>query len=132
MGANSSLYLLLCTCIIFSIVANLASCESHDLKSAPVSSPTPKSSPASNTGCSKNLLDLAICTPLLHLPISIDNPLSNPCCSTLLGLLDVELSLCLCLAIKANILGINVNLPVALNLLLDTCKIQNPINFQCA
>ena len=136
MGANSTISFLFYFYILFSVaIAELARCASTEFE-APKSNTASSTSYASpqipsNKGCSMNLPKLAVCSPLLNLPISLLGLQSQPCCATLQGLLDVELSLCLCLAIKANILGINVNAPIALNLLLDTCKLQTPINFQC-
>ncbi|CAA7394142.1 unnamed protein product [Spirodela intermedia] len=46
---------------------------------------------------------------------------SEPCCSLVSGLVDLEAAVCLCTAIKANILGINLNIPVDLSLLLNFC-----------
>ncbi|MBA0801749.1 hypothetical protein Gohar_012097 [Gossypium harknessii] len=54
-----------------------------------------------------------------------------PCCSLLDGLVDLEAAVCLCTAIKANILGINLNIPVSLSLLLNVCSKNVPSNFQC-
>ncbi|CAN0842107.1 14 kDa proline-rich protein DC2.15, partial [Linum grandiflorum] len=52
-------------------------------------------------------------------------------CSLLEGLVDLEVAVCLCTAIKANILGINLNIPVALSLLLNVCGSSVPPSFQC-
>ncbi|KAJ1392679.1 Hydrophobic seed protein [Sesbania bispinosa] len=56
----------------------------------------------------------------------------TPCCSLLNGLVDLEAAVCLCTALKANILGINLNLPISLSLLLNVCSRQVPRDFQCA
>ncbi|KAL7165107.1 hypothetical protein ACSBR2_040898 [Camellia fascicularis] len=44
-----------------------------------------------------------------------------PCCSLIGGLADLEATICLCTAIKANALGINLDVPISLGLLLNYC-----------
>ncbi|RCV43877.1 hypothetical protein SETIT_9G329200v2 [Setaria italica] len=55
-----------------------------------------------------------------------------PCCSLLDGLVDLEAAVCLCTTIKANILGINLNLPIDLSLILNNCGKSCPNDFHCA
>ncbi|ONI22610.1 hypothetical protein PRUPE_2G139400 [Prunus persica] len=55
----------------------------------------------------------------------------TPCCSLIAGLSDVDAAVCLCTAIKANVLGINLNVPVSLSLLLNYCGKSVPTDFQC-
>jgi hypothetical protein len=43
-------------------------------------------------------------------------PPTEPCCPLLDGLVDLEAAVCLCTAIKANVLGIHLNLSLVLNL----------------
>ncbi|CAN0862368.1 14 kDa proline-rich protein DC2.15 [Linum grandiflorum] len=57
---------------------------------------------------------------------------SIPCCSLLNGLADLDAAVCLCTAIQANILGINLNLPISLSLLLNACDKNAPSGFQCS
>ncbi|RVW44316.1 14 kDa proline-rich protein DC2.15 [Vitis vinifera] len=52
--------------------------------------------------------------------------------SSLDNLVDLEAAVCLCMIIKANILGINLSDPVALSLLLNYCGKNVPSGFQCA
>ncbi|CAF2070636.1 unnamed protein product, partial [Brassica napus] len=47
------------------------------------------------------------------------------------GLVDLEAAVCLCTALKASVLGINLNLPINLSLLLNVCKRKSPPGFQC-
>ncbi|GJX02177.1 retrotransposon protein, putative, ty1-copia subclass [Tanacetum coccineum] len=44
----------------------------------------------------------------------------------------IEAAICLCTAIKANVLGINLNVPVSLSLLLNVCGKKVPSGFKCA
>ncbi|KAL3818208.1 hypothetical protein ACJIZ3_004113 [Penstemon smallii] len=47
-------------------------------------------------------------------------------------LADLEAAVCLCTAIKAKVLGINLNVPLSLSLLLNVCSKKVPPGFQCA
>ncbi|KAJ1375456.1 Hydrophobic seed protein [Sesbania bispinosa] len=95
--------------------------------------PFPNPSPATK-GCPRDALKLGVCAKLLNGPIGavVGSPPDHPCCSVLEGLLDLEVAVCLCTAIKANILGINLNIPISLSLLLNACEKNPPSDFQCA
>ncbi|GMI80410.1 hypothetical protein like AT1G12100 [Hibiscus trionum] len=47
------------------------------------------------------------------------------------GLLDLEAAVCLCTAVRANVLGININLPISLNLFLNNCGRRIAIEYIC-
>jgi len=47
------------------------------------------------------------------------------------GLVDLEAAVCLCTAIKANVLGIPLNVPVDLSVILNYCGKNVPRGFQC-
>ncbi|XP_011018292.1 PREDICTED: 14 kDa proline-rich protein DC2.15 [Populus euphratica] len=96
----------------------------------PNSNPTP--SPSSGR-CPKDALKLGVCADLLGslLNVTIGSPPVKPCCSVIQGLLDLEAAVCLCTAIKANILGINLNIPLSLSLLVNVCGKKVPKDFQC-
>ncbi|CAA6674324.1 unnamed protein product [Spirodela intermedia] len=64
--------------------------------------------------------------------LKLGKPPSEPCCSLVSGLVDLEAAVCLCTAIKANILGINLNIPVDLSLLLNFCGYSVPPGFKRA
>ncbi|GLT78383.1 hypothetical protein SLA2020_499200 [Shorea laevis] len=90
---------------------------------------------ATPTGtCPRDALKFGVCADLLGslLSISIGTPPTTPCCSLIEGLVDLEAAVCLCTAIKANILGINLDVPLSLSLLLNVCSKQVPSDFQCA
>ncbi|XP_010088889.2 putative lipid-binding protein AIR1 [Morus notabilis] len=54
------------------------------------------------------------------------NP-SKICCSLIKGLADLEAALCLCIAIKANVLGVvKLNVSIALSLLVNSCGKRVP------
>ncbi|XP_030967030.1 14 kDa proline-rich protein DC2.15-like isoform X2 [Quercus lobata] len=84
--------------------------------------------------CPKDTLKLGVCANLLNdlLKTMVGTPPKTPCCSLIQGLVDLEAAVCLCTAIKANVLGINLNVPLSLSLLLNYCGKNVPKGFQCA
>ncbi|KAL2232983.1 UNVERIFIED_CONTAM: proline-rich protein DC2.15 [Sesamum indicum] len=97
-------------------------------------SPKPKPKPKPKGYCPKDTLKLGVCADLLGglLGITIGTPPKTPCCTLIEGLADLEAAVCLCTAIKANILGINLNVPLSLSLLLNVCSKKVPKGFVCA
>ncbi|KAM6584031.1 hypothetical protein CsatB_011033 [Cannabis sativa] len=95
--------------------------------------PTPPS-PGSKSSCPKDTLKLGVCADLLNglVNIVVGTPSATPCCSLLQGLADLDAAVCLCTAIKAKVLGINLNVPVSLSLLLNQCGKKSPKGFKCA
>ncbi|KAK9927525.1 hypothetical protein M0R45_024706 [Rubus argutus] len=79
-------------------------------------------------------LKLGVCANVLAglTGLTIGQPPVAPCCTLIQGLADLEAAVCLCTALKANILGINLNIPISLTLLLNVCGTQVPKGFQCA
>ncbi|KAG4931300.1 hypothetical protein JHK86_048261 [Glycine max] len=96
--------------------------------------PTPSPSPPPPSGkCPKDTLKLGVCADILGLvTVVVGSPVSSKCCALLEGLADLEAALCLCTAIKANVLGINLNVPITLSVLLSACQKTVPSGFQCA
>ncbi|PRQ57524.1 putative bifunctional inhibitor/plant lipid transfer protein/seed storage helical [Rosa chinensis] len=96
--------------------------------------PCPPPPPAAAATCPKDTLKLGVCANLLNdlVHLVVGTPPKTPCCSLIEGLVDLEAAVCLCTAIKANILGINLNVPVSLSLLLNYCGKGVPSGFQCA
>ncbi|RWR89824.1 proline-rich protein DC2.15-like protein isoform X2 [Cinnamomum micranthum f. kanehirae] len=83
--------------------------------------------------CPKDALKLGVCANVLGLVnVTVGSPPTLPCCSLIQGLADLEAAVCLCTALKANVLGINLNVPVSLSLLLNICGKRRPTEFQCA
>ncbi|EEF46942.1 14 kDa proline-rich protein DC2.15 [Ricinus communis] len=100
----------------------------------PKPKPTPPAvSPPSKPSCPIDALKLGVCADLLGLVNVVvgDPPSGSKCCAVLQGLVDAEAALCLCTAIKANVLGINLNVPVSLSLLVSACSKSVPPGFQC-
>ncbi|KAM3699840.1 hypothetical protein ACJW31_05G056300 [Castanea mollissima] len=84
--------------------------------------------------CPKDTLKLGVCANFLNdlVHLVVGTPPKSPCCSLIHGLVDLEAAICLCTAIKANVLGINLNFPLSLSLLLNYCGKNVPKSFQCA
>ncbi|CAH2071477.1 unnamed protein product [Thlaspi arvense] len=85
------------------------------------STPKPKPKPKPTPSCPRDTLQLGVCANVLKdlLKIQLGKPPVKPCCSLLKGLVDLEAAACLCTALKANVLGIKLNVPVSLTLLLN-------------
>ena len=81
-----------------------------------------------------NPLNLGVCANLLGLvDVELGNVPTQPCCSLIQGLVDLEVAVCLCTAIKANVLGIiNLNLPINLSLLLNNCGRTPAVEYMCS
>uniref|UniRef100_A0A0D9XI72 Bifunctional inhibitor/plant lipid transfer protein/seed storage helical domain-containing protein n=1 Tax=Leersia perrieri TaxID=77586 RepID=A0A0D9XI72_9ORYZ len=98
-------------------------------------SPPPPAVPSPPSGtCPINVFDLAVCADVLEyvLKIRLNVPSSQQCCTLLGGLADVDAALCLCTAIKANVLGvISVDVPIDITLLLNYCNKSCPPGFTC-
>ncbi|KAH0648699.1 hypothetical protein KY285_033947 [Solanum tuberosum] len=117
--------------LFFTLVSACGTCPSPKPKPKPKPKPTP--SPSSKGKCPIDTLKLGVCANVLGnlLGVVLGNPPKKPCCSLIEGLVDLEAALCLCTAIKANILGINLNVPLSLSLLLNVCGKKAPSGFQC-
>ncbi|GAV60523.1 Tryp_alpha_amyl domain-containing protein [Cephalotus follicularis] len=95
----------------------------------PVTTPPP-SPPVAY--CPRDTLKLGVCADLLGLVhVVVGTPASSSCCALIQGVADLEAALCLCIAIKADVLGINLNVPITLSLLLSACGKSVPAGFQC-
>ncbi|KAL4352788.1 hypothetical protein GQ457_06G033130 [Hibiscus cannabinus] len=100
--------------------------------SCPSTNPNPTPSPSARGRCPRDALKLGVCANVLNLVnATVGSPPVQPCCSLLQGLVDLEAAVCLCTAIRANILGINLNVPISLSLLLNVCSRNVPTGFQC-
>ncbi|KAK9052313.1 hypothetical protein SSX86_028942 [Deinandra increscens subsp. villosa] len=98
----------------------------------PPKTPTP-STPPKDT-CPIDTLKLGACANVLNglLNLVLGSQPKTECCSLIGGLADLDAAVCLCTAIKANVLGINLNVPVSLSLLLNYCDKKVPSGFKCA
>lgn len=122
--ATSSLFLLFNLLFFTMVSSTYVTCP-------PSPKPHPKPHHKHNK-CPKNTLKLGVCAKVLNLVnVVVGSPETLPCCSFIEGLVDLEAALCLCTAIKANVLGLNLNVPVSLSLLLNVCGKKTPEGFKC-
>ncbi|CAM0956240.1 unnamed protein product [Alopecurus aequalis] len=83
--------------------------------------------------CPTDALKLHVCANVLDLikaKVGVP-PLNDRCCPLLNGLVDLDAAVCLCTAIKADVLGIHLNLPIHLSLILNFCGKGVPTGFMC-
>ncbi|XWS32361.1 hypothetical protein CRYUN_Cryun23aG0152900 [Craigia yunnanensis] len=106
----------------------------HPPKNPPATRPPSTNPPTNTPSCPRDALKLGVCANLLNglVHLVIGTPPKSPCCPLIQGLADLEAAVCLCTAIKANVLGINLNVPISLSLLLNYCGKNVPTGFQCA
>uniref|UniRef100_A0A0E0K388 Bifunctional inhibitor/plant lipid transfer protein/seed storage helical domain-containing protein n=1 Tax=Oryza punctata TaxID=4537 RepID=A0A0E0K388_ORYPU len=105
------------------------SCPTPTPSTPTPSTPTP--TPSAFGRCPRDALKLGVCANVLGLiKAKVGVPPAEPCCPLLEGLVDLEAAVCLCTAIKGNILGINLNLPIDLSLILNYCGKTVPTGFK--
>ncbi|XP_010494895.1 PREDICTED: 14 kDa proline-rich protein DC2.15-like [Camelina sativa] len=127
--AYSKIALLLLFNVIF---LTLASSTSVPCPPPPSKSYPKKPSPSSpHKATCKDALKLKVCANVLDL-VKVSLPPTSQCCALINGLVDLEAAVCLCTALKANLLGINLNVPISLSLVLNHCGKKVPSGFQCA
>ncbi|XP_010264241.1 PREDICTED: 14 kDa proline-rich protein DC2.15-like [Nelumbo nucifera] len=129
-SASLALFLSL-NLVFFALTSACGTCPSPKPKPKP--NPTPSPTPAAKGTCPRDALKLGVCANVLNLVnVVVGTPPYLPCCSLIQGLANLEAAVCLCTAIKANILGINLNIPLSLSLVLNNCGKKFPTGFQCA
>ncbi|KAK8651105.1 hypothetical protein V6N13_140719 [Hibiscus sabdariffa] len=80
-------------------------------------------------------LNLGVCLNVLGglLNLEVGNVPSQQCCSLIRGLVDLEASVCLCTAIRANVLDvIKLDVPISLSLLLNDCGRGTSTDYLCS
>ncbi|KMZ72745.1 Lipid transfer protein [Zostera marina] len=134
-SSSSSMALFLLFNVIFLTLTTASSRNCSPLPPVHKKKPCPKSGSSSTTvaKCPKDALKFGVCADVLHglIHAKAGAPLKTPCCPLIEGLVDLEAAVCLCTAIKANVLGLHLNLPVSLSLLLNYCGKSVPSGFQC-
>lgn len=113
------------------IIFSCSSVSSHNVRCPPAAPSAPKG----QAKCPRDTLKFGVCGDWLGGLVHevVGTPPSNKCCTLLKGLADLEAALCLCTAIKANVLGVlNLKIPVALSLLINSCGKKVPDGYHCA
>ncbi|KAJ8511131.1 hypothetical protein OPV22_001565 [Ensete ventricosum] len=130
---TSSIALFLALNVLFFILTSACGyCPTPTPKPKPKPKPKPTPSPAPSGKCPVDTLKFAACSDVLKtISVEIGKPPKKPCCSLVEGLADDEAALCLCTALKANVLGVNLNVPISLSLLVNYCGKKVPDGFQC-
>ncbi|KAM0880547.1 hypothetical protein ACQ4PT_033497 [Festuca glaucescens] len=98
----------------------------------PVVVPTPYNGGGGQ--CSIDVLKLRVCVNVLGglLGLKVGVPAHDECCPLLKALVDLDAAVCLCTAVKANVLGIvDLNVGPDISLLLNHCGKSCPSDFTC-
>ncbi|GKB73601.1 14 kDa proline-rich protein DC2.15-like protein [Tanacetum coccineum] len=80
--------------------------------------------PVPQASCPVDGLKFGACTGVLNNwlnGIVVGTVPTTPCCGLFFGLINIEAATCACKAIKANVLGLNVDAAISLKLLLNNC-----------
>ncbi|KAG8391628.1 hypothetical protein BUALT_Bualt01G0207100 [Buddleja alternifolia] len=99
--------------------------------------PCPPKAPSATPGkagkCPRDTLKFGVCGDWLGLVHEVVGAKpSSKCCALVEGLADLEAALCLCTAIKANVLGVvKFKIPIALSLVINSCGKKLPKGFVC-
>ncbi|CAN0921466.1 Putative lipid-binding protein At4g00165 [Linum grandiflorum] len=103
--------------------------------------PPEKTPPSSSTStpppakkCPKDVLKFGVCGSWLGLAYEVvGTKPSEECCTVIQGIVDLEAAMCLCTAIKANLLGmVKLDIPIAVTMLVNACGGDIPQGFKCA
>ncbi|KAK1667398.1 hypothetical protein QYE76_055557 [Lolium multiflorum] len=117
--------------LVIFLAVNLALLASVAHASAPYC-PTPSPPPPLLT-CSIDTLKLKVCANVLNLlKLNLPVPENEECCPLLSGIANLDASVCLCTAIKSEILGIKLNVLADFTLLLNKCCKTFPDNYTCS
>ncbi|EER91967.1 hypothetical protein BDA96_01G325600 [Sorghum bicolor] len=107
----------------------------------PCSPTTPKARGGGGARCPVNALKLGACASVLGGLVSLElgqqqrpaTSSTQPCCQLLGGLADLDAAVCLCTALRANVLGVvQLRAHVELSVLVNYCGKKLPQGFQCA
>uniref|UniRef100_A0ACD5V5Z0 Uncharacterized protein n=1 Tax=Avena sativa TaxID=4498 RepID=A0ACD5V5Z0_AVESA len=128
-GKASMALFLAVNLVVFSVAS---ACGGYCPTPATPTPSTPTPTPASYGRCPRDTLKLGVCANVLGLiKAKVGVPPTMPCCPLLEGLVDLEAAVCLCTVLKASVLGIKLNLPIDLSLVLNHCGRSVPTGFMC-
>ncbi|XP_004516834.1 putative lipid-binding protein AIR1 [Cicer arietinum] len=129
MASKFAIILLSLNILFFTMVtSNYVPCPPPPPKGHKPHHPPSSKSPT----CPRDTIKFGVCADLLGLiNVQLGKPPKTPCCSLIDGLANLEAAVCLCTALKANVLGINLDLPINLSLILNYCGKGVPKGFVC-
>ncbi|XP_052171250.1 14 kDa proline-rich protein DC2.15-like [Diospyros lotus] len=130
---NASLVLFFFVNLLFYALVSAHGTFPPNPKPKPMAKLAPSPSP-STSACPTDVLKFGMCTSVLDGLLNMttgDLPVA-PCCSLFQGLADFEAATCLCIAFKANMFGMNINIPLSMSLLLNVCSKSVPPGYQCS
>ncbi|KAI4989510.1 hypothetical protein ZWY2020_036827 [Hordeum vulgare] len=99
----------------------------------PPSAHTPLVAPSPSTGvsCPINPLKITVCSNTANFWIPVVNvPETEQCCPLLSGLIDLDAAVCVCTAIKADLLGL-ITIDISVDLT-NHCNKTYPSSFTCS
>ncbi|KAJ8447322.1 hypothetical protein Cgig2_013099 [Carnegiea gigantea] len=121
--------------LLSSIISLAWITPSQSISSYPPSSPKPKCPPipTPEAKCPRDTLKFGGCTSWLGLVSGVVGAKPSPkCCTLLQGISELEAALCLCTALKANVLGVvHIEMSIAISMMLSGCKKKIPEGFKC-
>lgn len=86
----------------------------------------------SDNTCPRDSFKLSTCANILNIiNLNLGAPAMRSCCSILFGLIDLDVAVCLCSALKLSILGITIDTPIHLDLALNACGSTLPDGSRC-
>ncbi|XP_059654254.1 14 kDa proline-rich protein DC2.15-like [Cornus florida] len=99
---------------------------------SPKTSEHHRARPQAKKTCPENVLKFGVCGGLMNylMHFEVGKPPMN-CCKLMNGMFEFEAAVCLCMAMKANIMGFNMNIPFAMTLILDFCGKKTPPDYKC-
>ncbi|XP_028804371.1 pEARLI1-like lipid transfer protein 1 [Neltuma alba] len=122
MASKSALVLCIVNLLFFTMVTSTY---------AQSPSPPPPSS-GNQPSCPMDALKLGVCANLLGGLVGVTIGKQSDCCTLIGGLVDLDAAVCLCAAIRANVLGINLDVSHSVDVILNNCGRTRPGGFQCA
>ncbi|XP_061357782.1 14 kDa proline-rich protein DC2.15-like [Gastrolobium bilobum] len=94
--------------------------------------PKPPKPDPSVSSCPRDSLKLGVCSSVLDGKFNFSTGAQKtPCCSFFEGLASFDAAVCLCTALKANVCGININIPISFTFLFNFCSKKAPSDFLC-
>ncbi|KAJ1296336.1 hypothetical protein BS78_01G292700 [Paspalum vaginatum] len=146
-GAMAALAAVLALSHLLLLATRSDACSSSSCPKPPAApAPCPPGSNAPSGGgggkCPVSALKLGACASVLGGLVSLElgqqgsasssSSSTQPCCQLLGGLADLDAAVCLCTALRANVLGVvQLGLPVELSVLVNYCGKKLPEGFQC-